>query len=142
MVSYFKNHYLSRNFEKVTGFHDIDQYIQSQLIIAALNIANLVLKPKGIFLAKIFKGNDVRFLYSQFKLFFNSVYIIKPKSSRSSSVEAFIVCLDYDPPVGFVIKKLSTLENYQEEEKEEKNNFDEKLIKFTTCGDLSGFDEI
>ena len=113
------------------------------MIIAALNIANLVLKNKGIFLAKIFKGNDVRFLYSQFKLFFNSVYIIKPKSSRSSSVEAFIVCLDYDPPMGFAIKKLSTFAvEGQEEKKEEKSGFEEKLIKFTTCGDLSGFDEI
>jgi len=128
----------------VTGFHDIDQYIQSQLIVAALNISNLVMKGKGIFLAKIFKGNDVKFLYSQFKLFFNSVYIIKPKSSRSSSVEAFIVCLDYSPPNGFVPKKLSTFtekkENKEEEEKILKE--EEKLIKFTTCGDLSGFDEL
>lgn len=27
----------------VTGFHDMDQYIQSQLIVAALNISNLTL---------------------------------------------------------------------------------------------------
>jgi len=122
----------------VTGFHDIDQYVQSQLIVAALNIANLLLKPKGIFLAKIFKGNDVKFLYSQFKLFFNSVYIIKPKSSRSSSVEAFIVCLDYMPPSGFTPRKLTT---FSEIEKGENSDFEEKLIKFTTCGDFSGFDE-
>lgn len=121
----------------VTGFHDIDQYIQSQLIVAALNIANLVLKPKGTFLAKIFKGSDVKFLYSQFKLYFSSVYIIKPKSSRSSSVEAFIICLDYSPPCGFIPKKLSTFEHKEEKSDE----FEDKLIKFTTCGDLSGFDE-
>ena len=130
---------------KVTGFHDIDQYIQSQLIVAALNIANLVLKSKGIFLAKIFKGHDVEFLYSQFKLYFNSVYIIKPKSSRSSSVEAFIVCLDYAPPYGFIPKKLSTFSENKEKnklEEEKVSEEEEKLIKFTTCGDLSGFDEI
>lgn len=110
------------------------------MIVAALNIANLVLKPEGIFLAKIFKGNDVKFLYSQFKLFFNSVYIIKPKSSRSSSVEAFIVCLDYTAPQSFIPKKLSTF-SHNEEEKEKISDFEDKLIKFTTCGDLSGFDE-
>ena len=124
----------------MTGFHDIDQYIQSQLIVAALNIANLVLSPKGIFLAKIFKGSDVKFLYSQFKLFFNSVYIIKPKSSRSSSVEAFIVCLGYEPPNGFLVKKLSTFSGIKKEENI--SEFEEKAIRFTTCGDLSGFDEI
>lgn len=112
------------------------------MIVAALNIANLVLKSDGIFLAKIFKGNDVKFLYSQFKLFFNSVYIIKPKSSRSSSVEAFIVCLDYTPPKSFIPKKLSTFSPKEEEQEQEKiSDFEDKLIKFTTCGDLSGFDE-
>jgi tRNA (cytidine32/guanosine34-2'-O)-methyltransferase len=41
----------------VTGFHDIDQYIQSQLIVAALNICLMCLSTGGIFVAKIFKGN-------------------------------------------------------------------------------------
>lgn len=98
----------------------------------------------GIFLAKIFKGNDVKFLYSQFKTFFNLVYILKPKSSRSSSVEAFIVCLNYNPPKNFIAKKLSTFaeeENKEEKKEEEKNSFENKLEKFVTCGDLSGFDD-
>ena len=98
----------------------------------------------GIFLAKIFKGNDVKFLYSQFKLFFNLVYILKPKSSRSSSVEAFIVCLNYKPPTNFIAKKLTTFaeEENQEEKKEGKSNpLESKFEKFVTCGDLSGFDD-
>jgi tRNA (cytidine32/guanosine34-2'-O)-methyltransferase len=103
----------------------------------------------GIFLAKIFKGNDVKFLYSQFKLFFKLVYIVKPKSSRSSSVEAFIVCLNYNPPQNFVAKQLTTFakekneqSNSLNEHKENKINiFEKKLEKFVTCGDLSGFDE-
>jgi len=123
----------------VTGFHDIDQYVQSQLLVAALNITTFMLDKGGIFVAKIFKGHDVKYLYSQFKLFFKCVDIVKPKSSRSSSVEAFIVCLFFDPPGDFKIKHFSTFQEI-EGEKEEKEY--EKMVKFVTCGDLSEFDEL
>jgi hypothetical protein len=33
--------------------HDIDEYVQSQLILAALNITTHVLKPNGTFIAKV-----------------------------------------------------------------------------------------
>ncbi len=38
------------------------------------------------------RGKDTTLLYAQFQLFFEAVTIAKPKSSRNSSVEAFIVC--------------------------------------------------
>lgn len=122
----------------VTGFHDIDQYIQSQLLVAALNITTFMLEEGGTFVAKIFQGNDVRFLYSQFKVFFKSVEIVKPKSSRASSVEAFIVCRSFDPPKGYKAKHFSALEggDIHEEEK----SFQD-LAKFVTAGDLSCYDE-
>jgi tRNA (cytidine32/guanosine34-2'-O)-methyltransferase len=41
----------------ITGFHDMDQYIQSQLLVAALNIAIKLLTIGGNFVAKIFKGS-------------------------------------------------------------------------------------
>jgi tRNA (cytidine32/guanosine34-2'-O)-methyltransferase len=41
----------------ITGFHDMDQYIQSQLLVAALNIAIKLLTVGGNFVAKIFKGS-------------------------------------------------------------------------------------
>jgi tRNA (cytidine32/guanosine34-2'-O)-methyltransferase len=61
----------------VTGFHDIDQYIQSQLLVAALNICLKTLKESGDFIAKVFKGSDTEFLYSQFKHFFREVHFVK-----------------------------------------------------------------
>ena len=123
----------------VTGFHDIDQYVQSQLLVAALNITTFMLEKNGIFVAKIFKGNDVKFLYSQFKIVFKYVDIVKPKSSRSSSVEAFIVCLFFDPPKDFKIKHFSSFQQIETEKEE--NNY-ETMVNFMTCGDLSGFDEL
>lgn len=85
----------------VTGLHDLDIYVQSQLIWAALNLALCVLKPGGKFVAKIFRGKDVDLLYAQLKLVFERVRVAKPRSSRASSVEAFVVCTGFCPPKGF-----------------------------------------
>jgi hypothetical protein len=74
------------------GLHDIDEYIQAQLLLAALNITTHVLRLGGTFVAKIFRGKDVTLLYSQLQVFFKSVTIAKPKSSRNSSIESFVVC--------------------------------------------------
>ena len=79
----------------ITGFHDMDQYIQSQLLVSALNITTKVLKKGGNFVAKIFKGSEYGLLYSQFKYFFREIHIVKPDSSRESSVEHFLVGLEY-----------------------------------------------
>ena len=51
-------------------------------------------------MAKIFRGKDISLLYSQLRIFFPTVTIAKPRSSRNSSIEAFVVCqvhsfLDY-----------------------------------------------
>ncbi|KAK1573884.1 FtsJ-like methyltransferase [Colletotrichum navitas] len=85
----------------VTGLHDLDIYVQSQLLFAALNLALCVLKPGGKFVAKIFRGRNVDLLYAQLKIFFETVVVAKPRSSRASSVEAFIVCINFQPPAGF-----------------------------------------
>lgn len=69
--------------------------------MAALNITAHVLSPGGTFVAKIFRGRDANLLYSQLRLLFNRVTIAKPRSSRSSSIEAFVVCHDFRPPEGF-----------------------------------------
>ncbi|CAF1084256.1 unnamed protein product, partial [Brachionus calyciflorus] len=56
----------------VTGLHDIDEFIQAQLVLAALNITTHVLKisPNSRFIATIFRGKDLTVLSSQLKCFF------------------------------------------------------------------------
>lgn len=83
----------------VTGLHDLDIYIQSQLLFAALNLAMGVLRPGGKFVAKIFRGRDVDILYAQLRTVFERVSVAKPRSSRASSLEAFVVCEGFIPPV-------------------------------------------
>ncbi|XP_064611326.1 tRNA (cytidine(32)/guanosine(34)-2'-O)-methyltransferase-like [Liolophura sinensis] len=125
----------------VTGLHDIDEYIQAQLLLAALNITTHVLKKGGTFIAKIFRGKDVTLLYSQLKIFFPEVTIFKPRSSRNSSIEAFVVCRAYSPPQGYVPNMSNPLLDQQYDV--DFNNLEgpnRVIVPFLACGDLSGFD--
>ncbi len=50
----------------VTGLHDIDEFIQAQLVLAALNITTHVLKISSTskFIAKIFRGKgDLKLIF-------------------------------------------------------------------------------
>ncbi|RYR26821.1 hypothetical protein Ahy_B02g061126 isoform B [Arachis hypogaea] len=133
----------------VTGLHDMDEFVQSQLILAGLTIVTHVLKEGGKFIAKIFRGKDTSLLYCQLKLFFPVVTFAKPKSSRNSSIEAFAVCENYSPPEGFNPKDLHRLL----EKVGSPSGVDDTdccsgwlegpnkvYIPFLACGDLSGYD--
>ena len=153
----------------VTGLHDLDIYIQSQLLWAALNLALCVLKPGGKFVAKIFRGKDVDLLYAQMKVLFEHVTVAKPRSSRASSVEAFIVCINFQPPKGFKaslenplgagrtikpsseVKKERTAASRKTREdgvvelefgsdSEDEEEGNRWIAPFLACGDLSAFD--
>ncbi|TRY97928.1 hypothetical protein DNTS_034149 [Danionella cerebrum] len=125
----------------VTGLHDVDEYIQAQLLLAALNITTHVLKPGGNFVAKIFRGKDVTLLYSQLKIFFTSVTCAKPRSSRNSSIEAFVVCQNYTPPEGYIPNMSNPLLDHSYDvdfnQLEGPNRI---IVPFLACGDLSAFD--
>ncbi|XP_064134310.1 tRNA (cytidine(32)/guanosine(34)-2'-O)-methyltransferase isoform X4 [Loxodonta africana] len=125
----------------VTGLHDVDEYMQAQLLLAALNIATHVLKPGGCFVAKIFRGRDVTLIYSQLRVFFSSVVCAKPRSSRNSSIEAFAVCRGYDPPEGFIPDLTKPLLDHSYDP--DFNQLDGPtriIVPFVTCGDLSAYD--
>lgn len=127
----------------VTGLHDIDEYVQAQLLLAALNITTHVLQEGGNFVAKIFRGKDVSLLYSQLRLFFKRVTIAKPKSSRNSSIESFVVCEDYSPPAGFLPSMLTPLIDHKYTSPaggDERAGPRNLVVPFVACGDLSGFD--
>ena len=75
----------------VTGLHDLDEYLQAQLLIMAVKITTHVLVEGGTFVAKIFRGRHASQLYAQLRLLFERVSIAKPTSSRNSSLESFVV---------------------------------------------------
>ncbi|XP_049278455.1 putative tRNA (cytidine(32)/guanosine(34)-2'-O)-methyltransferase 1 [Anopheles funestus] len=125
----------------VTGLHDIDEYIQSQLLLAALNITTHVLMQGGTFVAKIFRGKDTSLLYSQLRIFFERVTIAKPPSSRNSSIEAFVVCQDYKPPAGYVPQLINPmLDDVRQIACETDSPVNRAIVPFLVCGDLREFD--
>jgi tRNA (cytidine32/guanosine34-2'-O)-methyltransferase len=81
----------------VTGLHSLDIYVQSQLLYSALVLATKVLRRGGKFVAKIFRGRDVDLIYAQLRILFAKVSVAKPRASRASSIEAFVVCEGYTP---------------------------------------------
>ena len=121
----------------VTGLHDLDIYVQSQLLFAALNLALCVLRPGGNFVAKIFRGRNVDLLFAQMKLFFEKVVVAKPRSSRASSVEAFIVCLNLQTPPGYK----ASLEEPLTVERLEKMQADQSATKSGEGKAMEGVEE-
>ncbi|XP_072036230.1 tRNA (cytidine(32)/guanosine(34)-2'-O)-methyltransferase-like [Amphiura filiformis] len=125
----------------VTGLHDIDEYIQAQLLLAALNITTHVLKKGGTFIAKIFRGKDVTLLYSQLKIFFPTVTVAKPRSSRNSSIEAFVVCQGYAPPEGYKPNMSNPLlDHHYDADFNSLEGPNRIIVPFLACGDLSAYD--
>jgi hypothetical protein len=125
----------------VTGLHDLDEYMQAQLLLAALNITTNVLRPGGDFVAKIFRGKDVSLLYSQLRCFFEEVTVAKPKSSRNSSIESFVVCRGYSPPEGFTPTMDALLLGHMYGQNgNDLIGMNNVIVPFVACGDLNGFD--
>lgn len=124
----------------VTGLHDLDEYVQSQLVLAALHIATNVLRKGGTFVAKIFRGKDVSLLTAQLNLLFPYISINKPKSSRNSSIESFVVCKDYNPPEGFDPTNFTPYLNQQYDNFDQLAGVNRVIVPFVVCGDLSAYD--
>jgi tRNA (cytidine32/guanosine34-2'-O)-methyltransferase len=128
----------------VTGLHDLDEYIQGQLLLSALTLATNLLRPGGKFVAKIFRGRDVDLLYSQLSLLFDKVTCAKPRSSRASSLESFIVCEGYRPRRGWLPESLTLAKTKLPLDLESTTagsmDRERAIAPFIACGDLSDFD--
>lgn len=119
----------------VTGQHNLDEFVQSQLLLAALNITTFILEENGTFLAKIFRGKDISLMISQFRLFFEQVQVVKPKSSRASSIEAFVVCQKFKLPNNYEPLMFDLLSGVEQISK--KGSEAASIVPFLMCGDLN-----
>ncbi|KAH0792503.1 putative tRNA (cytidine(32)/guanosine(34)-2'-O)-methyltransferase [Histomonas meleagridis] len=118
----------------VTGLHDLDEYMQSQLVFAAFNIACFMLEEGGTFMAKVFTGRDIHDLFSSLSPFFETVTTMKPRASRAASLESFIVCQGFKMPPNYKPKLAADPMTEFEA--------DQPLCPaFVAFGDLSGFDK-
>jgi len=140
----------------VTGLHDVDEYLQAELLRGAMLITTHVLQAGGTFVAKIFRGANVNLLYNQLRLLFERVSVAKPTSSRNSSIEAFVVCQEFKEgpqyqnlplDMGGYLNLFEEIQKNAAEagvaEKDGKEGNEQKLdpfiVPFIACGDLSGW---
>ncbi|SPJ10161.1 ribosomal RNA methyltransferase, putative [Plasmodium sp. DRC-Itaito] len=111
----------------ITGMNDIDEFIQSQLILSSLKVCCSVLKIGGNFISKIFRGEHTGLLILHLNKFFQRVYICKPQSSRNKSLESFLVCLNFSLPISNII----SMNNHNSENKiNDKYLSEEQIRKF------------
>lgn len=126
----------------VTGLHDLDEYLQAQLLMSAVKITTHVLIDGGTFVAKIFRGRHSNHLYAQLRLLFDRVSIAKPTSSRNSSLESFVVCQQFNKNNSADVRNLSLdRENTILDVAEGSPSLPRCVPSFLACGDLSGWGE-
>jgi cell division protein FtsJ len=80
---------------EVTGLRDLDEFMQSSLLLSAIRMVTAILRPGGTFVSKLFAGPNVSFHQEQLELLFHKVILFKPPSSRSASAEHFFICKDF-----------------------------------------------
>jgi 23S rRNA (uridine2552-2'-O)-methyltransferase len=76
----------------MSGNNAIDQPRSIYLVELALDLARQVLKPDGLFLAKVFQGEGFDSLLADMRSSFNKVQSRKPDSSRARSREIYQLC--------------------------------------------------
>jgi 23S rRNA (uridine2552-2'-O)-methyltransferase len=67
-----------------------------ELCRRAFSVAQTVLRPGGAFVCKIFEGSELNDFIDEIKGFFASLRRIKPKGTRSESVELFVVAQGFN----------------------------------------------
>ena len=75
-----------------TGNKNLDSIQTGELSLTAMDFAIGMLRPKGIFLSKIFMGSTFNEIVENAKKNFKESKIFKPPSSRKDSKESFIIC--------------------------------------------------
>lgn len=75
----------------LTGSKAVDQPASLYLVELALDLAQQVMKPQGVFIAKIFQGEGFDQFVRHVRTLFNTVSIRKPDASRAKSREVYMV---------------------------------------------------
>jgi len=76
----------------MSGMAAVDIPRAMGLVELALDMAQQVLRPRGVFVAKVFQGEGFDALLADMRKSFNTVVSRKPDSSRARSREIYQVC--------------------------------------------------
>jgi 23S rRNA (uridine2552-2'-O)-methyltransferase len=79
----------------ISGNKVVDQPRAMYLAELAFDLAKRTLKPDGSFICKLFQGEGTEALIAEARRAFGKVKIVKPKASRASSSEIYLVARNY-----------------------------------------------
>ncbi len=85
----------------LTGIKATDQANSIAILEAALDLVKKRLAKGGFFICKVFQGNELKTFQLQLKKCFAKVTLAKPKASRKTSAEIYLVATGYDGNISF-----------------------------------------
>jgi 23S rRNA (uridine2552-2'-O)-methyltransferase len=85
---------------KTTGNRWADHQQSLRLVRWTLTLARTLLHEHGHYICKVFQGEDFPEFVQEVKEVFETVKIVKPKSSRSESREVFVLGMNYKKITG------------------------------------------
>jgi len=127
----------------ITGVWDVDHSRSVELTTVALILATKLLKEGGNFLVKVFQGSLFNDYVDLVRYYFKKVFISKPKASRSSSAEVYVIGkrflgktfdISIDSPVLTLVKECPLCKDELEEKKGNEDVDRGGSIKFTLEG--------
>jgi len=80
---------------KFSGIHDLDHVRQLDLSRMALAASSRLMHAGGSMIMKVLMGSEFKQFLSSVEPRFGSVRIHKPKASRESSSEVYLVCIGF-----------------------------------------------
>jgi len=122
----------------ISGVWDVDHSRSVELTTVSLILSTKLLKEGGNFLVKVFQGSLFKDYVDLVRNYFKKVYISKPKASRGSSAEVYVIGkrflgktfdMDIDSPVLTLVKGCPLFSDNLEEEDE--NRYKGKGVKLT-----------
>ncbi len=81
----------------LTGIHFQDHCRSCELVRTAFLYSQGLLSPGGIFLAKIFQGEELESVFQQLKEHFQQVKRVVPTASRKASSEIYLLARGFRP---------------------------------------------
>ena len=95
IIDYFNgkiNVIISDMASDTTGNKSLDSIRTNQLCIEVINFSSKILKNNGVFVSKVFMGDDFIEVKNLAKSLFKDVNFFKPESSRKESKETYLHC--------------------------------------------------
>ena len=95
IVSFFKEKVdviISDMAADTTGNKSLDAIRTNQLCAEVIDFSSKILKPNGVFVSKLFMGDDFIEVKGLAKSLFKNVSFFKPESSRNESKETYLHC--------------------------------------------------